>query len=78
MSEVLGKKVVHVDIPSAELERLLESTGIPAEYARMLSAMDTAIKHGSEDRVNDVVLTVTGRQPGTFRQYAESVKDVWQ
>ena len=43
----------------------------------MMSAMDTAIKFGAENRTNDGILAITGTAPRKFRDFAGSVKDVW-
>jgi festuclavine dehydrogenase len=51
---------------------------MPEDYARMLSAMDTSIKFGAEDRTNDAVFVITGSAPKKFRDFAQSVKDVWE
>ncbi|KAK0731149.1 hypothetical protein B0H67DRAFT_597086 [Lasiosphaeris hirsuta] len=65
LTELLGRKIVH-------------SLGMPENYARMMSSLDTAIEVGSENRVNDVVPSVTGCAPRPFREFAESVKSVWE
>lgn len=77
LSEVLGRKIVHVDLTAAGLEERLQSFGMPEDYSRMMSALDIAIKNGSENRTNDVVLAVTGSAPRKFKDFAESAKDVW-
>lgn len=40
--------------------------------------MDIPIKNGSEEKLNHVVLTVTGKKPKTFREFAEENKSIWQ
>jgi festuclavine dehydrogenase len=60
-----------------ELEELLKGFGMPEDYSRMMSAMDTAIKHGAEERTNDAVLALTGKKPRAFREWAEASKGVW-
>lgn len=77
LSEVLGRRIVHVELSPAELEKRHQSFDMPEDYARMMSAMDTSIKFGSENRTNDVVLAVTGTAPRKFRDFAKSVKGVW-
>lgn len=69
---------MHVDLSPAELEQRHRSFGMPDDYARMMSAMDTSIKFGSENRTNDVILAITGAAPRKFRDFALSVKDVWE
>ncbi|KAH6847467.1 hypothetical protein B0I37DRAFT_375125 [Chaetomium sp. MPI-CAGE-AT-0009] len=77
LSEVLGRKIVHVDLTSPELEQRHQSFGMPEDYAKMMSAMDTSVKFGSENRTNDAILAVTGSAPRKFKDFALSVKEVW-
>ncbi len=77
LTDVIGKKIVHVNVPAAELEARYKSIGIPEDYANLLAVLDTGVKHGAENRTNDIVLSVTGKQPGTFRAFAEGNKAVW-
>ncbi|KAL2154435.1 hypothetical protein VTH82DRAFT_3111 [Thermothelomyces myriococcoides] len=78
LSQVLGKEVVHVSLSADEFVKRYLGSGIPEDYLRILAAMDVAIKERSEDRTNDVILTITGQPPREFRDFAESVKHVWQ
>jgi festuclavine dehydrogenase len=50
-----------------------------SDYARMLASLDTAIKDGKENRLNDVVLKVTGHPPKKFETYLGECmeKGVW-
>lgn len=50
---------------------------IPGEFARLLAVADGWIKAGAEERLNDTVRKVTGKDPRGFRDFAESVKAVW-
>ncbi|KAK5658749.1 hypothetical protein OQA88_1558 [Cercophora sp. LCS_1] len=77
LSEILKRKIVHVDLSTAGLAQYHKSHGMPESYAHMLSNIDTCIKFGSENRTNDVVFSVTGSNPRRFRDYMESVKSVW-
>jgi len=74
-TEVLGKKVVHIDIPESEREAQLVGLGFPPDIAKVLAVMDTAVKHGAENKLNDVVLGVTGKAPKSFRTFAEEERD---
>lgn len=77
LSEVVGKKIVHVNVSVKELAELHVKSGLPEEYAQVLAAMDIDIKNGSEENTNDVVLSVTGRKPKTFREFAVENKSIW-
>ncbi|KAK3903119.1 hypothetical protein C8A05DRAFT_14906 [Staphylotrichum tortipilum] len=78
LTEVLGRRIVHVDLSAAELEKRHQSFGMPEDYAKMISAMDLSIRAGAENRTSDVVLRVTGERPRKFRDLAESVNEVWE
>ena len=78
LSNLLGRKIVHVELSSAEFSKRHQSFGMPENYAEMMSSLDTAIKFGAENRTNDVVFSITGVAPRPFREYAESVKRVWE
>ncbi|RYP65815.1 hypothetical protein DL771_008116 [Monosporascus sp. 5C6A] len=78
LTEVLGREISHGDISEAELARRHEGFGMPAQYAAILAAMETAVKNGSEDRLSDVVLHVTGRPPRMFRDFVKENKAVWE
>ncbi|KAK3310647.1 uncharacterized protein B0T15DRAFT_564552 [Chaetomium strumarium] len=77
LSEVLGRRIVHVDLTAAGLEERFQSFGMPEDYSRMMSALDISIKNGAENRTNDVILAVTGSAPRKFKDFAESAKEVW-
>lgn len=52
---------------------------IPEDYAKMLAELETWIKKGGEEKLNDVVLKVTGREPKGLEEFVdENVrKGVW-
>ncbi|KAK1755036.1 hypothetical protein QBC47DRAFT_323651 [Echria macrotheca] len=77
LSDLLGRKIVHIDLSTTELVDHYLAAGIPSSYAKMLSSLDTSVKFGSENRTNDVVLSVTGVAPRPFRQFLEEAKAVW-
>jgi festuclavine dehydrogenase len=76
-TELLGRDITYHELTQVELAQRHEAFGLPAEYAHALAMMDTAIKNGAEDRVNDLVLTTTGRKPVGFREFVEANKAVW-
>ncbi|TDZ28865.1 Festuclavine synthase II [Colletotrichum spinosum] len=77
LTEVTGRKIVHKNLSAHELTERWVGFGVPKNYGDMLSAMDTDIKNGSEDRTNSVVLALTGKQPRRFREFALESKDAW-
>ncbi|KAF4630573.1 hypothetical protein G7Y89_g7562 [Cudoniella acicularis] len=63
LTEKLGRKITHVKITEEQLAESMREFGIPKDYVRMLAQLDTWIKGGGEEGVNDVVAKVTGREP---------------
>ncbi|MFJ4189286.1 NAD(P)H-binding protein [Kitasatospora sp. NPDC089509] len=71
LAEVTGRPVVHRRLTDEQMREHLTGTGMPAEFAAMLAAMDRAIAEGAEDRVTDTVQRLTGRPPRGFRSLVE-------
>ncbi|MBE8522767.1 NAD(P)H-binding protein [Amycolatopsis sp. H6(2020)] len=65
----LGRPVRHRAVSAADFAALLTSSGIPAEFARVLAALDEDIRRGAEDRVTPVVEQVTGRPARSFETF---------
>ncbi|KAK4140291.1 uncharacterized protein C8A04DRAFT_15080 [Dichotomopilus funicola] len=78
LTSVLHRQIVHVDLSAADLGARFVSFGMAEDYAHLMTALDTAVKHGSEERTDDSILAVTGSAPRRFREFAESVKGVWE
>lgn len=76
-SSVLGRKITYHELTIDELAEKHLGYGAPPEYANILAGLDTLIRDGGEDRINDVVQQVTGRPPRSFRQFIEENKEVW-
>ncbi|KAL2287836.1 hypothetical protein FJTKL_04648 [Diaporthe vaccinii] len=78
LTEVIGKKVVHANLTVDELaEHHVKNSGISEEYAKVLAGMDIPIKNGTEEKLNDVVLTVTGKKAKSFKEFAVENKSTW-
>ncbi|KAK3693581.1 hypothetical protein B0T22DRAFT_450187 [Podospora appendiculata] len=77
LSDVLGRRIVHIDLTSDDMERIHQAFGMPEDYSRMMGSLDTAIKQGQENRTNDVVELLTGAKPARFRDFAESNRAIW-
>ncbi|OJD15146.1 hypothetical protein AJ78_04571 [Emergomyces pasteurianus Ep9510] len=73
LSSILASKITHVKLSEAEFASRLESNfGLSAEYTQMLAGLETSIKNGAEDRMNDVVERITGKAPKKFRDCVEA------
>ncbi|MEU5260870.1 NAD(P)H-binding protein [Amycolatopsis sp. NPDC021455] len=72
VSARLGRTVRHRSVPAAEFAARLTGSGLPAEFARVLAALDDDIRRGSEDRVTAAVEQVTGRPARAFETFVEA------
>ena len=79
-SNVLGRKIVHKSLTEAELTDHWTSFGMPLFLAKVLAELDTAVAHGSEDRLNDTIESVTGKPPTTFEQFVRKNEnwELWE
>ena len=68
-------RVVHID--TDEQAANYRATGIPAEFAHALAAVDDSIRAGQEDQVSTDVLDLTGRPPRTFTEFVQHHAQEW-
>lgn len=80
ISHSLGRKITHKSLSEDELASVFEGYGIPKDYSRVLAELDTHIKEGKEEVMNDTVFKVTGKTPVKFGEFVgECVrKGVWK
>ncbi|KAI1375390.1 putative ergot alkaloid A [Hypoxylon crocopeplum] len=74
---ILGRKIMYHELSESELAARHQRFGVPAEYASILAAMDTAIRNGAEDRTSDVVRSVTSREPRRFEDFVKANREAW-
>jgi len=60
LTEVIGKKVTHINLPEQDFVRRLISAGLSEDHATVLGGLEGFIRQGGEERLNDVVLQITG------------------
>ncbi|WP_299888097.1 ergot alkaloid biosynthesis protein [uncultured Ruegeria sp.] len=77
LSNQLGRQVIHHRMTVDELAERHQKLGLPQEYAKTLAAMDSAIAGGSEDRVTDHVLHLTGRAPTSLTEFVRQNLGAW-
>jgi hypothetical protein len=53
------------------------ASGVPDEFAEILTMLERLIRDGAEDRVTETVRDVTGRAPASLREFAERHAAVW-
>lgn len=78
LSDHLGRQVTHHRLTVDGLAKRHRNHGLPEDYATTLAAMDGAIAGGSEDRVTDHVLRLTGRPPVPLSEFVRRNLEVWQ
>ncbi|MBV8709453.1 MAG: hypothetical protein JO028_19855 [Acidobacteriaceae bacterium] len=78
ISRVAGYPVKHHGITSCELSQRYHQAGMPSQYAQVLAELDARIAAGSENRLTDEVLRITGRPPTSFQQFAEEAGSAWK
>jgi festuclavine dehydrogenase len=71
LTKRLGRKITHVKLSESQLAEAMTSFGIPVDYAKFLAQLDTAIKSGEEERLNSVILDVTGHEPARFHDFVK-------
>lgn len=78
LTEVLAKPIEHLKLSGDELSKWYQSQRIPAEMADFLADLDVNfVRSGKEQRLNTAVKDVTGKEPISFRAFAEANKQVW-
>lgn len=77
LTEVIGKSITRVNLTEQEFVGRLTSAGLSEDHATALASLEGVINQRGEERLNDVVIKITGQPPRTFREYAEASKSEW-
>lgn len=77
LSSHLGRQITHHRLTVDGLAERHQDHGLPEQYAKTLAAMDGAIAGGSEDRVTDNVLQLTGRAPTSLAEFVQKNLEAW-
>lgn len=79
LTNITGRKITHVKVSEAESAKMLQSFGVPEDYATMLAQLDTHVKNGGEEIESGAVLRVTGREPRSLESVLEEMgrSGVW-
>lgn len=72
------RDIVHVKLSQEQSVQRYLSLGLPEHYAKVLSSLEVASAHGTEERMNDAVETLTGRPPQNFDAWVQQNKKAWQ
>jgi hypothetical protein len=77
ISAVIGNPVHYRAMSEAEVRRVYEKLGISSWRSEVLESLSRFIREGHAGRVTDTVEKLLGRQPGTFRDFAERNRQCW-
>lgn len=69
VSELVGRKIVHVSVPPDALIQGMVSHGLPKPVAELYAGFDTAIQKGDLSTATDTVKRLTGRAPQSVRDF---------
>jgi uncharacterized protein YbjT (DUF2867 family) len=78
ITAALGRPVRHLSLGPAALTARFVAQGLPPDYAKTLTVLDTAIAAGAEDCVTSGVEQVTGQRPTSFLAFANHVLEKWK
>jgi hypothetical protein len=56
----------------------IQTYGFSEDYAKMVARLDLMISERAEEKLTDIVLKVTGREPRSFEEFASDVKACWE
>ena len=79
LSDVLGRKITHINLPPADLKAGMLAAGIPGWMAEHLLDLQRHYREGKAAAVTDEVKTITGRDPIRFADFARetAATGVW-
>ncbi|MBZ6287737.1 NAD(P)H-binding protein [Streptomyces olivaceus] len=72
-----GRRVRVERITEEEQAAAYRASGMPAEFADALAAVERGIQEGREDRVSTAVLELTGRPPRGFAEFVSDHAHEW-
>jgi len=71
IAEVTGQTIDFQEVTPHEFAQAQIANGVPAEQAQALEHLNTVFRKGRAAYVTDDVQNLTGRAPGTFREWCE-------
>lgn len=78
MSDILGRTITHIALPTDERIQQLKTAGLPDQYAQFIGFIEGVSAGGAENVTNDVVQKVAGRDGVTWKQFVEEHKEAWK
>lgn len=79
LSDALGRKIEHINIPPADLKGAMLAEGMPEVLADRLMDLERYYREGKAARDTSDIKRVTGRDPRSFADYARetAATGVW-
>ncbi|TYL43661.1 NmrA family NAD(P)-binding protein [Dickeya sp. ws52] len=78
ISNAVGRKISYCDIDRNTWIDAMIQAGVPAEYGEVLRLLTETIASGRGSRPNNDVLTVTGKAPISFAEFAAKTSAAWR
>lgn len=78
ISAAAGRRIDYHPIDQDSWIDAMIAAGVPRDYTTMLRRLTSTIADGNGSRPNDDVLTVTGRPPLSFAEYAAAAAFCWK
>lgn len=75
IAEVTGQTIDFQEVTPREFAQAQIANGVPAEQAQALEYLNTVFRKGRAAYITDDVQNLTGRAPGTFREWCERNSD---
>jgi uncharacterized protein YbjT (DUF2867 family) len=78
LSDVLGREIRFMDLPSAQLKQALLPAGIPEWNANALLDLQRLYREGKAAAVTRDVEEILGRKPTSFSKFLQDYRDAFQ
>jgi uncharacterized protein YbjT (DUF2867 family) len=78
MSAVVGRTVTYTAIDQDTWIDAMVAAGVPHDYTVLLRLLTSTVASGNGSRPNEDVLTVTGRPPMSFADFAVQAAHAWK
>jgi ergot alkaloid biosynthesis protein len=78
IASVVKYPIEHRRLTEMDLAQRLAGNGLPVPYAAFLASLDTQIANGSEARLTEEVLRITGKPPRSFQTFALENQTAWR
>jgi uncharacterized protein YbjT (DUF2867 family) len=77
LSQASGRAIEHRHVTPPEVRARMVASGVPDDFAEILTMLEDLIRDGAEDRVTQTVQEVTGRPPRSLPEFAQRHAETW-